>query len=53
MEVFQDQALEVCQKLESAQQNLFAKVEDVQNHFRVVDQSLNNICLKERETIIA
>jgi hypothetical protein len=53
MAVFQSQELEVREKLESSQQSLFAKVEVVQNHFRVVDQSLNNICLKEREAIIA
>jgi hypothetical protein len=49
--VFQAQALEVREKLESSQQSLFNKVEAVQNHFRVVDQSLNNIFLKEREAI--
>jgi hypothetical protein len=53
MAVFQAQALEVLEKLESTQQSLFAKVEAVQNHFRVVDQSLNNIFLKEREAIAA
>jgi hypothetical protein len=51
MEVFQAQALEVRGKLESAQQSFFTKVEVVQNHFRVIDQSLNNICLKEREAL--
>jgi hypothetical protein len=53
MRVFQEKALEVREKLGSAQQSLFTKVEFVQNHFRVVDQSLNNICLKEREAIVA
>jgi hypothetical protein len=53
MAVFQAQALEVHEKLESTQQSLFTKVEAVQNHFRVVDQSLNNIFLKEREAIAA
>jgi len=53
MEIFQAQKLEVCENIESTQQSLFAKVEDVQNHFRVVDQSLNNIFLKEREAIVA
>jgi hypothetical protein len=37
----------------SAQQSLFTKVEAVKNHFQVVDQSLNNIFLKEREDIVA
>jgi hypothetical protein len=50
---FQTKALEVCEKLGSTQQNLFTKVESIQNHFRVVDQSLNNFCLKEREAIVA
>jgi hypothetical protein len=53
MEVFQAQALEVYEKIESTQQILFAKVEAIQNHFRVVDQSLNKIFLKEREAITA
>jgi hypothetical protein len=53
MEVFQSQALEVHEKLESTQQSLFFKVEVVQNHFWVVDQSLNRIFLKEREAIAA
>jgi hypothetical protein len=53
MRVFQDKALEARDKLGSTQQSLFTKVEVVQNHFRVVDQSLNNVCLKERETIVA
>jgi hypothetical protein len=53
MVVFQAQALEVCEKLEATQQSLFTKVEVVQNHYRVVDQSLNNIGLKEREAIAA
>jgi hypothetical protein len=51
MVFFQTQALEVRKTLESAQQSLFTKVEVVQNHFWVVDQSLNNIFLKEREAI--
>jgi hypothetical protein len=52
MVVFQAQALEVREKLELAQQSLFTKVEVVQNHYRVVDQSLNNIYLKEREAFV-
>jgi hypothetical protein len=51
MVVFQAQALEVCEKIQSAQQSLFAKVEAVQNYFQVVDQSLNKNLLKEREAI--
>jgi hypothetical protein len=53
MIVFQAKALEVREKLGSAQTILFTKVEAVQNHFWVVDQSLNNIGLKEREAIVA
>jgi hypothetical protein len=53
MAVFQAQALEVHEKLESTQQNLFTKVEAVQNYYRVVDHSLNNIYIKEREAIAA
>jgi hypothetical protein len=51
--VFQAQALEVRKELEAAQQSLLTKVETVQDHFRVIDQALNNICLREREAISA
>jgi hypothetical protein len=51
--VFQAQALEVQKKLESTQQSLLTKVETVQDHFRVIYQALNNICLREREAIAA
>jgi hypothetical protein len=51
--VFQSQALEVCKKLELAQRFLFNKVDTIQNHFRMVEQSLNNICLREQEDIVA
>jgi hypothetical protein len=53
MGFFQAQALEVHEKLELTQQILFTKVEVVQNYYRVVDHSLNNIYLKEREAIAA
>lgn len=49
MAAFQTQALEVHEKLESAQQDLFTKLEAIQNCYRVVDLSLNNIYIKERE----
>jgi hypothetical protein len=51
--VFQAQALEVRKELEATQQSLLTKVETVQDHFRVIDQALNNICLREREAIAA
>jgi hypothetical protein len=50
---FQAQALELREKLELAKQSLFRKLEAVQNHFRVVDESLDTICLNEREAIAA
>jgi hypothetical protein len=53
MAIFQAQALEVHEKLESTQQNLFTKVEVVQNYYRVADHSLNNIYIKEREATAA
>jgi hypothetical protein len=49
METFQAQALEVHEKLESSQQDLFTKVEAIQNCYQVVDISLKNIYIKERE----
>ena len=39
--------------MEAAQQSLLTKVENVQDHFRVIDQTLNNIYLREREVIAA
>jgi hypothetical protein len=50
---FQTQSLEVHKELESTQRSLFNKVEAIQNHFQVVNQALDNICLKEREVIAA
>jgi hypothetical protein len=47
--VFQAQALEVHQKLEVEQQSLFSKIEIIQNHFREVNHSLDNIAFKEKE----
>jgi hypothetical protein len=49
--VFQDQALDVRKELEATHKILLTKVENVQHHFRVIDQALNNICLREREVI--
>jgi hypothetical protein len=50
--MFQAQALEV-QKLEEAQLNLLSKVEIIQNHFRVIDPSLSNVVLRERERLLS
>jgi predicted nucleic acid-binding protein len=49
MEFFQAQALEVHEKMESAQRDIFTKVEAIQNCYRVVDLSHNKIYIKERE----
>jgi hypothetical protein len=53
METFQDEALEVHEKMELAPQDLFTKVEVVQNCYWVADISLNKIYIKEREAIAA
>jgi hypothetical protein len=45
--------LEVRKELEATQKILLAKVENVQDHFQVIDQALNNICLREKEVIAA
>jgi hypothetical protein len=50
MVAFQAQALEIHEKLESTEQDPFTKVEAIQNCYWVVDLSLNNIYIKERET---
>ena len=49
MEFFQAQALEVHEKLESTQQDIFTKVEAIQNCYWVVNLSHNKIYIKERE----
>ena len=49
--VFQDQALEFLKELEATHKILLTKVENVQDHFWVIDQALNNICLRERENL--
>ena len=46
MAFFQAQALEVHEKLESTQQDIFTKVEAIQNSYRVVDLSHNKIYIK-------
>jgi hypothetical protein len=46
---FQAQALGVQEKLELVQQNLFIRLESIQNYYRSPDHSLNNIFIKERE----
>jgi hypothetical protein len=53
MAYFQAQALEVHEKMESSQLDLFTKVEAIQNCYRVADLSLNNIYIKEREATAA
>jgi hypothetical protein len=50
--LFKYQTLEVLKKLELAQQSLLSKVKIVQNHSQVMDESLTNIVLREREAII-
>ena len=41
--------MEINEKLEKAQLDLFMKVDDTQNCYLAVDISLKDICLKERE----
>jgi hypothetical protein len=53
MESFQARALEVHEKMESSQQDLFTKVEVVQSCYWVANLSLNNIYINEREATAA
>jgi hypothetical protein len=46
---FRSQALEVNEKLETTQQDLFMKVDAIQKYYQVVDLTLKDICIKERE----
>jgi hypothetical protein len=46
---FQIQALEINEKLEVAQQDLFLKIDAIQKCYQAVDISLKDIYIKERE----
>jgi hypothetical protein len=46
---FQTQALEINEKLEMAQQDLFMKVDAIQKCYQAVDLALKDIYIKERE----
>ena len=48
---FQIQALEINEKLEATQQDLFLKIDVIQKCYRVVDISLKDIYIKEREAL--
>jgi hypothetical protein len=50
---FQAQALEVHEKLGSAQRCLLTKIEGVQDYYRLAEHSLENICIKEKEATAA
>jgi hypothetical protein len=43
---FQTQALEINEKMEEAQQDLFMKVDAIQNYYQAVDISLKDIYIK-------
>jgi hypothetical protein len=49
IKVFRSQAAEIRHKVFTAQQNLLVKVGTIQNHFRMIDQILENISSRERE----
>jgi hypothetical protein len=46
---FRTQALEVNEKLEMAQQDLFMKVDAIQKYYQAIDLALKDIYIKERE----
>jgi hypothetical protein len=50
---FRAQFLEIHEKLGSSQQILLTKIEGIQNYYRLVEHSLNNICIKEKEATAA
>jgi hypothetical protein len=51
--IFQAKVVEICEKMEIAQQILLNKVEIIQNHFCVVKKSLDNIFFRERQATAA
>jgi len=50
---FQDEALEINEKMEKAQQDLFMKVVAIHNCYQAIDISLKDIYIKEREDFSA
>jgi hypothetical protein len=50
---FRTQALEVSENLEISQHDLFMKVEAIQKYYQVVELSLKDIYIKERESFLA
>jgi prephenate dehydratase len=49
IKMFKSQAVEIRQKVLTAQQDLLVKVGTIQNHFQTIDQVLENISLREKE----
>ena len=47
--IFQSQAIEIRKRVSTAQQDLLAKVETIQNLCQIIDQVLEDISLRERE----
>ena len=50
---YQNQALEINEKLEIAQHDLFSKVDAIQKCYQIVELSLKNIYIKEKEALSA
>jgi hypothetical protein len=50
---FQAQAVEIVKEIELSQRSLLNKVEIIQNHFKVVNESLENICFRKRVAMVA
>jgi 2-keto-4-pentenoate hydratase len=51
--IFQSQAIEIQKRVSTAQQDLLAKVDTIQNLCQIIDQVLENISLREREAGVA
>jgi hypothetical protein len=47
--IFQSQAIEIRKRVSTAQQDLLAKVETIQNNCQLIDQVLENISFREKE----
>jgi hypothetical protein len=50
---FQTQELEINEKLESSQQDLYLKVDAIQKCYQAIDLSLKEIYVKEKEALLA
>ena len=53
LKVFQDQSLEIHEKVEAEQQKVISQVEIIQNYFQETSNDFDNVIFKEKEAKVA